>query len=117
MKANRFHSLILGLGLILGAGIATAQDVAPAGPDDKPAQVQAQASEPANPLPPPVSGTRQTEIAVNDSHVESASAPTAPGYTVFGMDSTAGVMIGIVLMLVFILAIVAFSRNERSAAV
>lgn len=43
-------------------------------------------------------------------------APAAPSgtWTVFGMDSTAGVMIGVVLMLVFILAIVAVSRNERT---
>ena len=32
------------------------------------------------------------------------------------MDSTAGVMIGVVLMLVFILAIVAVSKNERTVA-
>lgn len=42
-----------------------------------------------------------------------APAPSST-WTVFGMDSTAGVMIGIVLMLVFILAIVAVSRNERT---
>jgi heme/copper-type cytochrome/quinol oxidase subunit 2 len=45
-----------------------------------------------------------------------APAPSAT-WTVFGMDSTAGVMIGIVLMLVFILAIVAVSRNERTTVV
>ena len=39
--------------------------------------------------------------------------PTAT-WSVFGMDSTAGVMIGLVLMLVFILAIVAVSRNDRT---
>ena len=36
--------------------------------------------------------------------------------TVFGMDSTSGVLIGAVLMLVFVLAIVAVSRNEGKAA-
>lgn len=35
-------------------------------------------------------------------------------WTVFGIDSTAGVMIGLVLMLVFILAIVAVSRSDRT---
>lgn len=37
-------------------------------------------------------------------------------WTVFGMGSSAGVMIGLVLMLVFILSIVAVSRNERTIA-
>jgi len=44
------------------------------------------------------------------------SAPIPATWTVFGMDSTSGLMIGIVLMLVFILAIVAVSRNERTTS-
>ena len=41
---------------------------------------------------------------------------TAPATTwgVFGMESSAGVMIGLVMMLVFILAIVAVSRSDRT---
>ena len=43
-------------------------------------------------------------------------AVPAATWTVFGMDSSAGVMIGLVLMLVFILSIVAVSQNERTIA-
>lgn len=48
--------------------------------------------------------------------MNTGTLPTGATWTVFGMDSTAGVMIGVVLMLVFVLAIVAVSRNEGNAA-
>lgn len=133
MKANRFRTLVLTMGLILGAGVAGAQDVTPASPAPveaaspieaapvTPATAvapiapvpppQVSVTEQTQALPPPVSGTREVGANVNDRTIETATTP-APSWTVFGLDSTAGVMIGIVLMLVFVLAIVAVSRNE-----
>jgi hypothetical protein len=91
---SRFFSFLLAMALLAGAtGLATAQDASPAAGPSPAAQVQ-------------IGETRTTETVP-------APAPSTT-WTVFGMDSTAGVMIGIVLMLVFILAIVAVSRNERT---
>jgi hypothetical protein len=55
--------------------------------------------------------TTSTVMAQAAPPISEAPATT---WSVFGMDSTAGVMIGLVLMLVFILAIVAVSRSDRT---
>ena len=108
MKARSFHSLVLVVALFFGMNMAFAQEttVAPASPAAP--RVEAQATTPA---------ADRTDVSITDTErtVETSPAPAPSStWTVFGMDSTAGVMIGIVLMLVFILAIVAVSRNERT---
>lgn len=55
-----------------------------------------------------------TTTSVMAQAVPPVSEAPATTWSVFGMDSTAGVMIGLVLMLVFILAIVAVSRSDRT---
>lgn len=132
MKAHRFHTLVLSMALILGAGAATAQEaspIPPASPAVEQPAVEAAPVTPASPvapqvsvtekteaLPPPVSGTRQVDVNVQE-HSSEPAPTSSTNWTVFGMDSTSGVMIGIVLMMVFVLAIVAVSRDERTTVV
>lgn len=102
MKTRLWITVIVSLVLVTGvADIAFAQSPAPAAPSPV-SEVQVQETR-----------TVETRPATPADTTAPAQAPAAT-WTVFGMDSTAGVMIGLVLMLVFILAIVAVSRNERT---
>ena len=107
----RLISLLLVATLVLGTGgtAAQAQSLKPSVAPSAAAPLP----ETRNAAPVVVA----PEVSQRAESIDTSPAPAPSSSTsLFGMDSAAGVMIGVALMLVFILAIVAVSRNERTMA-